>query len=80
VSLERVIADMHMHSRYSDGRDSPEDMAIAVAEKASGCPLRAAAALTDHNTVDGVIDLSKLVEKEILLVSQVSRLRSMQED
>ncbi|MBU0757298.1 MAG: hypothetical protein KKF44_04480 [Nanoarchaeota archaeon] len=54
MALETVIADMHMHSTYSDGRHTPAEIAEAVAEKVAPTGMIGVAALTDHNTVDGV--------------------------
>ena len=43
------IIDLHVHSLYSDGTNSPKelvDMAVSIGLKAM--------ALTDHDTIDGV--------------------------
>ena len=56
INLETVIADMHMHSTRSDGRHSPKEMAEAIITKIEGTEFEgyAAAALTDHDSVEGV--------------------------
>lgn len=43
-----MFADLHLHTRFSDGTWSPEELAA----KAAACGLRAMA-LTDHDTVEG---------------------------
>jgi len=45
----KIFADLHNHTRYSDGRDSPADIVRAAAERGLG-----AVAITDHDCVDGV--------------------------
>lgn len=45
----RVFADLHLHTRYSDGRDSPSAVVAAVA----GAGL-CAMAITDHDCVAGI--------------------------
>lgn len=45
------FCDLHVHSHYSDGTCSPEEL-IALAEKAG----LTAVALCDHNTIDGLPD------------------------
>ena len=47
--MERGGADLHLHSRHSDGADSP----AALVERAAACGLEAIS-LTDHDTVKGV--------------------------
>ena len=46
------LCDLHTHSIFSDGTDSPERI-IQLAKDAGLC----AVALCDHNTVDGLPDL-----------------------
>lgn len=45
------MIDLHIHSYYSDGTDSPADIVRLAAEKQLS-----AVALTDHDTVDGVAE------------------------
>jgi predicted metal-dependent phosphoesterase TrpH len=49
-----MIADLHIHSIYSDGEDTPKQ----IAEKArkQGLPL---ISLTDHDTADGVNEMKR---------------------
>jgi predicted metal-dependent phosphoesterase TrpH len=42
-------ADLHLHSRYSDGRGTPAELARQAAQAGY-----AAIAITDHDTVDGI--------------------------
>ncbi len=44
-----MICDMHAHSYFSDGTDSPEELVRLAADMGIG-----ALALTDHNTVSGL--------------------------
>ena len=43
--------DLHMHSLYSDGTDSPDELVRRAKE--AGLSM---IALTDHNTLDGIMD------------------------
>ncbi|WP_294580085.1 PHP domain-containing protein [uncultured Thomasclavelia sp.] len=43
--------DLHIHSNYSDGTDSPEEIVIKARDKKIDL-----IALTDHNTLDGIND------------------------
>lgn len=52
------IVDLHIHSFYSDGSMSPED--IYNTAKAKGVGL---IAITDHNVLEGSLELQKLCEK-----------------
>jgi predicted metal-dependent phosphoesterase TrpH len=47
--MRRILIDLHMHSVYSDGTDSPAEL-VAVAEEIG----LSAMALTDHDTVAGI--------------------------
>ncbi|MBN1826260.1 MAG: PHP domain-containing protein [Candidatus Eisenbacteria bacterium] len=47
--MPQIYADMHVHSLYSDGRVSPEDLLLSAAY--AGLSVLA---LTDHDTVDGI--------------------------
>ena len=49
--MDRGGADLHMHSRYSDGADSP----ATLVERAAQCRLDAIS-LTDHDTIKGVAE------------------------
>lgn len=49
IRANREFCDLHIHSYYSDGTDSPR----TLVEKATEKELRAIA-LTDHNTIDGL--------------------------
>ena len=44
-----VFCDLHIHSTFSDGTDTPERLLELAQEQGLG-----AIALTDHNTVDGL--------------------------
>ncbi len=52
-------ADLHVHTTASDGRVSPQD--ILIQAKAAGL---AALAITDHDTVDGLLSIGKLIKQE----------------
>lgn len=52
------MIDLHMHSTFSDGSCSPEEL-VALASEAG----LSAMALTDHDTVDGVPGLRKAAQK-----------------
>ncbi|AOT71238.1 PHP domain-containing protein [Geosporobacter ferrireducens] len=51
----RKIADLHIHSFYSDGTMSPEEIIIAASNKGVGL-----LAITDHDILDGSMELMKL--------------------
>ncbi len=51
-----IEADLHIHSNYSDGSDSIEDLAEKI--KKSGIKVFA---LTDHDTVEGCSEMEKLL-------------------
>ena len=40
--------DLHMHTRYSDGKDTPEEMILAAAEQGMTC-----AGISDHSHTEG---------------------------
>ena len=52
------MIDLHMHSIFSDGMSSPEELMAMIAEK----KLRAVA-LTDHDSVHGCMEFAKAGEK-----------------
>lgn len=52
------MVDLHTHSNYSDGSDSPRELV----EKAHNLGLKAVA-LTDHNTIDGLDEFLKAGEE-----------------
>ena len=59
-----MMIDLHLHSRFSDGLDTPSQLI----DKALKLNLRAIA-LTDHDTIDGVDEfLSYGEDKEKLIV------------
>ena len=47
-----MFADLHMHSHYSDGTNSPEEL-VQLAKKNNVSVI----ALSDHDTMDGVPEL-----------------------
>ena len=51
------FCDLHTHSKFSDGTDSPKEI-IELAEKLS----LSAVALTDHNTVSGLAEFLREAE------------------
>ena len=51
VALPERYVDLHMHSTASDGSVGPADL-VAAAHRAGLCAI----ALTDHDTVDGVLE------------------------
>lgn len=53
----RKMIDLHVHSNYSDGTNTPEEL-LQIAEQSGITAL----ALTDHNTVKGVPDFLKAAE------------------
>jgi hypothetical protein len=56
--------DLHMHSTYSDGIDSPEDMVRTAIEKGIQC-----ICLTDHDEIKGAVRAMKFAyDKDILVV------------
>ena len=54
-----ILIDMHVHSRFSDGRYTPEQLAWGA--KKRGLSLLA---LTDHDTTAGLSDFAKACEAE----------------
>jgi predicted metal-dependent phosphoesterase TrpH len=52
-------ADLHIHSFYSDGTMSPEDILTVALEKGVGL-----LAISDHNILEGSLELQKLCDKQ----------------
>ena len=46
--LQGGPSDLHMHTRYSDGKDSPEDMILAAMERGLHC-----VGISDHSHTEG---------------------------
>lgn len=57
-------ADLHLHSNYSDGSDSPKELV----EKVKTHEL-SAFALTDHDTIAGCIEIKKYLPKDIKFIA-----------
>lgn len=57
-------ADLHLHSNYSDGSNSPKELV----EKVKTHEL-SAFALTDHDTIAGCIEIKKYLPKDIKLIA-----------
>lgn len=49
-----MVADLHLHTRYSDGTYEPEELAAAAHRLGLGC-----LAITDHDTVEGCLPMSR---------------------
>lgn len=58
-----IVADLHVHTTLSDGRDSPEDVIRKISQMGLG-----AIAVTDHDTVVGIEDAMKAAEGTSLKV------------
>jgi predicted metal-dependent phosphoesterase TrpH len=54
------IADMHFHTKYSDGRSTIEQLVRALRKK------DIAVAITDHNQIKGVLEASKYKDVSII--------------
>src|SRR5215831_14999832 len=64
------LADLHMHTTCSDGRATPEQLAVHLARG----PL-AVAAVTDHDTIEGALRVEEALAgagPEIVVGSEVS--------
>ncbi len=60
----KFIADLHIHTTFSDGYDSPEDIVRIAIEKGIDC-----LAITDHNEIKGAIKAMRFAfDKNILIV------------
>ncbi|TCB99654.1 PHP domain-containing protein [Micromonospora zingiberis] len=58
VADQPTIVDLHLHSRFSDGDESPGDLArrcIAAGLRVAAC--------TDHDTLDGVAEFAAVAEE-----------------
>ncbi|WP_105616433.1 PHP domain-containing protein [Vallitalea okinawensis] len=56
--MKEKIVDLHIHSFYSDGTMSPQEIVTKALTKGVGL-----LAIADHNTLEGNIELSNLSEK-----------------
>lgn len=56
--MPEIMADLHIHSYYSDGTMSPEDILEAALAKGVGL-----LAIADHNVLEGSLELEKLCSK-----------------
>lgn len=59
-------ADLHVHSSYSDGSDSIPEL-VAQLERAGVDVF----ALTDHDTIEGCVEMSKAVSNKIMFIPSV---------
>lgn len=57
-------ADLHLHSNYSDGSDSPKELVEQVKKHELS-----AFALTDHDTIAGCIEIKKYLPKDIKFIA-----------
>lgn len=57
-------ADLHLHSNYSDGSDSPKELVEKVKKNELS-----AFALTDHDTIAGCIEIKKYLPKDIKFIA-----------
>lgn len=57
-------ADLHLHSNYSDGSDSPKELVAQVKTHELS-----AFALTDHDTIAGCIEIKKYLPKDIKFIA-----------
>ena len=60
------LADLHLHSRFSDGSDTPEELAQKLIENHFSF-----AALTDHDSIRGVEALQKAVNDRVTIITGV---------
>ena len=58
--------DLHLHSNYSDGSDSTEELAEKIEE--AGLEI---VALTDHDTTDGIKDFEKKLNPKIKFIKGI---------
>lgn len=64
--IKNKIADLHIHSYYSDGTMSPEEILEKAIEKNMGL-----IAITDHDTLDGTKKLLDYINNEIICISGI---------
>jgi predicted metal-dependent phosphoesterase TrpH len=65
--MNHKIADLHIHSLFSEGTLTPEEIIAIAVEKGLGL-----IAITDHNVLEGSREIQKLNDKkELLLISGV---------
>lgn len=57
-------ADLHLHSNYSDGSDSPKELVEKVKKNELSV-----FALTDHDTIAGCIEIKKYLPKDIKFIA-----------
>jgi len=57
-------ADLHLHSNYSDGSDSPKELVEKVKKHELST-----FALTDHDTIAGCIEIKKYLPKDIKFIA-----------
>ena len=60
------FADLHLHSRYSDGSDTPEELAQKLIKNHFSF-----AALTDHDSIRGVVELQKAAQGKVKIITGV---------
>ena len=60
------LADLHLHSRYSDGSDTAEELAEKLIQNHFS-----AASLTDHDSIRGVAELQKAVGHKVKIITGV---------
>ncbi|BEP16987.1 PHP domain-containing protein [Pyrofollis japonicus] len=56
--MTKIRADLHMHSTFSDGRESPKEIIIKAVEKGLS-----AISITDHDTFQGAIVARNIVSE-----------------
>ena len=61
-----AIIDLHIHTTASDGTDTPAQLLAAV--KAAGIRVFS---VTDHDTIDGALEMEQLVEGDLVYVRGV---------
>ncbi len=60
------FADLHLHSRYSDGSDTPKELAEKLIQNHFSV-----AALTDHDSIRGVRELQEAVDHRVNIITGV---------
>ncbi len=61
-----IFADLHLHSRYSDGSDTPQELAQKLIANHFSF-----AALTDHDSIRGVAELQKAAQGKVTIITGV---------